>query len=67
MQSTTRPRAHRLCRWPSHFAEFRGYSGSKDAVDAITGFLARELGRRKIRVTAIVPGFAEIGGGMAAV
>jgi 3-oxoacyl-[acyl-carrier protein] reductase len=46
-----------LCRRPPHSAEFRGYSGTKDAVDASTGFLARELGRRKIRVNAIVPGF----------
>jgi len=32
------------------------YSGSKGAVDAITGVLARELGPRKIRVNAINPG-----------
>ncbi|SIT47228.1 Uncharacterized oxidoreductase MexAM1_META1p0182 [Paraburkholderia piptadeniae] len=33
------------------------YSGTKGAVDAITGVLARELGPRKIRVNAINPGF----------
>jgi 3-oxoacyl-[acyl-carrier protein] reductase len=32
------------------------YSGTKSAVDAITGVLARELGPRKIRVNAINPG-----------
>jgi 3-oxoacyl-[acyl-carrier protein] reductase len=32
------------------------YSGTKGAVDAITGVLARELGPRKIRVNAINPG-----------
>jgi len=32
------------------------YSGTKGAVDAITGVLARELGPRKIRVNAISPG-----------
>ena len=32
------------------------YSGTKGAVDAITGVLARELGARKIRVNAINPG-----------
>jgi 3-oxoacyl-[acyl-carrier protein] reductase len=32
------------------------YSGTKGAVDAITGVLARELGERKIRVNAINPG-----------
>jgi 3-oxoacyl-[acyl-carrier protein] reductase len=32
------------------------YAGTKGAVDAITGVLARELGPRKIRVNAISPG-----------
>ncbi|OZI66958.1 glucose 1-dehydrogenase [Bordetella genomosp. 11] len=32
------------------------YSGTKGAVDAITGVLARELGPRKIRVNAVNPG-----------
>jgi 3-oxoacyl-[acyl-carrier protein] reductase len=32
------------------------YSGTKGAVDAITGALSRELGPRKIRVNAINPG-----------
>ncbi|MDR5815075.1 MULTISPECIES: glucose 1-dehydrogenase [unclassified Caballeronia] len=32
------------------------YSGTKGAVDAITGSLARELGPRKIRVNSINPG-----------
>jgi 3-oxoacyl-[acyl-carrier protein] reductase len=38
------------------------YSGSKGAVDAITGVLANELGARKIRVNAINPGFVETEG-----
>ncbi|MPW18320.1 glucose 1-dehydrogenase [Paraburkholderia sp. CNPSo 3157] len=33
------------------------YSGTKGAVDAITGVLSRELGPKKIRVNAINPGF----------
>ncbi|MFX1764848.1 glucose 1-dehydrogenase [Paraburkholderia sp. A1RI-2L] len=32
------------------------YTGTKGAVDAITGVLSRELGQRKIRVNAINPG-----------
>src|SRR6201996_4848877 len=32
------------------------YSGTKGAIDAITGALARELGPRKIRVNSINPG-----------
>ena len=32
------------------------YSGTKSALDAITGVLARELGPRKIRVNSINPG-----------
>lgn len=38
------------------------YSGTKGAVDAITGVLARELGPRKIRVNAINPGMVETEG-----
>jgi 3-oxoacyl-[acyl-carrier protein] reductase len=38
------------------------YSGSKGAVDAITGVLARELGPRGIRVNAINPGYTETEG-----
>lgn len=38
------------------------YSGTKGAVDAITGVLARELGPRKIRVNAINPGIIETEG-----
>jgi 3-oxoacyl-[acyl-carrier protein] reductase len=38
------------------------YSGTKGAVDAITGVLARELGPRQIRVNAINPGVIETEG-----
>ncbi|GBR50362.1 hypothetical protein GCM10007872_31570 [Gluconobacter sphaericus NBRC 12467] len=38
------------------------YTGTKGAVDAITGSLARELGPRKIRVNAINPGLIETEG-----
>jgi 3-oxoacyl-[acyl-carrier protein] reductase len=38
------------------------YTGSKGAVDAITGVLAGELGPRKIRVNAISPGIVETEG-----
>jgi 3-oxoacyl-[acyl-carrier protein] reductase len=38
------------------------YSGTKGAVDAITGALAVELGPRKIRVNAIAPGEVETEG-----
>jgi 3-oxoacyl-[acyl-carrier protein] reductase len=38
------------------------YSGTKGAVDAITGVLARELGPRRIRVNAINPGIVETEG-----
>lgn len=38
------------------------YTGSKGAVDAITGVLANELGARKIRVNAINPGVVETEG-----
>ena len=39
------------------------YTGSKAAVDAITGVLAKELGPRKIRVNSINPGMIETEGG----
>jgi 3-oxoacyl-[acyl-carrier protein] reductase len=38
------------------------YTGTKGAVDAITGVLARELGARKIRVNTINPGMVETEG-----
>lgn len=38
------------------------YSGTKGAVDAITGVLARELGHRQIRVNALNPGMIETEG-----
>jgi NAD(P)-dependent dehydrogenase (short-subunit alcohol dehydrogenase family) len=38
------------------------YSGTKGALDAITGMLARELGPRKIRVNSINPGVVETEG-----
>src|ERR1700760_3238480 len=38
------------------------YTGTKGAVDAITGVLARELGPRKIRVNALNPGMVETEG-----
>jgi 3-oxoacyl-[acyl-carrier protein] reductase len=38
------------------------YTGSKGAVDAITGVLSRELGPRKIRVNALNPGMIETEG-----
>jgi len=42
------------------------YSGTKGAVDAITGVLAKELGPRRIRVNAINPGMVETEGATAA-
>jgi len=42
------------------------YTGTKGAVDAITGVLANELGPRKIRVNAINPGVVETEGTKAA-
>jgi 3-oxoacyl-[acyl-carrier protein] reductase len=42
------------------------YSGTKGAVDAITGVLSRELGARKIRVNALNPGMVETEGTHAA-
>lgn len=41
------------------------YSGTKGAVDAITGVLARELGPKRIRVNAINPGVVETEGTVA--
>jgi 3-oxoacyl-[acyl-carrier protein] reductase len=38
------------------------YTGTKGALDAITGVLARELGPRKIRVNTINPGMVETEG-----
>ncbi len=38
------------------------YSGTKGALDAITGVLARELGPKKIRVNTINPGMVETEG-----
>jgi 3-oxoacyl-[acyl-carrier protein] reductase len=38
------------------------YSGTKAAVDAITGALAKELGPRKIRINSINPGMIETEG-----
>jgi 3-oxoacyl-[acyl-carrier protein] reductase len=38
------------------------YSGTKGAVDAITGVLAKELGPKKIRVNTINPGIVETEG-----
>ena len=38
------------------------YSGTKGAVDAITGVLSRELGPRKIRVNGLNPGMVETEG-----
>jgi 3-oxoacyl-[acyl-carrier protein] reductase len=38
------------------------YAGTKGAVDAITGVLAKELGPRKIRVNSINPGMVETEG-----
>jgi 3-oxoacyl-[acyl-carrier protein] reductase len=42
------------------------YAGTKGAVDAITGVLARELGPKKIRVNSINPGMVETEGVRAA-
>ena len=42
------------------------YTGTKGAVDAITGVLAKELGARKIRVNTIAPGIVETEGTHAA-
>ncbi len=42
------------------------YSGSKGAVDTITGVLAKELGPKRIRVNAINPGVVETEGTISA-
>ncbi|RCJ29989.1 oxidoreductase [Nostoc punctiforme NIES-2108] len=42
------------------------YSGTKGAVDAITGVLARELGPRQIRVNSLNPGIVETEGSVSA-
>jgi len=42
------------------------YTGTKGAVDAITGVLAKELGARGIRVNAINPGMVETEGAVSA-
>ncbi len=42
------------------------YSGTKGALDAITGVLSRELGDRKIRVNSINPGMVETEGSRSA-
>lgn len=42
------------------------YTGTKGAVDAITGVLSKELGARKIRVNALNPGIVETEGTHAA-
>lgn len=38
------------------------YTGTKGALDAITGVLSRELGQRKIRVNSVNPGLVETEG-----
>jgi 3-oxoacyl-[acyl-carrier protein] reductase len=43
-------------------AESAVYTGTKGAVDAITGVLSRELGPRNIRVNAVNPGMVETEG-----
>lgn len=45
-----------------HPAESALYTGTKGAIDAITGVLARELGPRSIRVNAVSPGLTETEG-----
>lgn len=47
-------------------AESAIYSGTKGAIDAVTGVLSRELGPRGIRVNAVNPGLIETDGTHAA-
>lgn len=47
-------------------AESAVYTGTKGAIDAITGVLSRELGLRGIRVNAVSPGLVETEGTHAA-
>ena len=47
-------------------AESAVYTGTKGAIDAITGVLSRELGQRGIRVNAVSPGLVETEGTHAA-
>ena len=47
-------------------AESAIYTGTKGAIDAITGVLARELGPRGIRVNAVNPGLTDTEGTQAA-
>ncbi|SAI69480.1 short chain dehydrogenase/reductase [Bordetella ansorpii] len=49
-----------------HPADSAIYTGTKGAIDAITGVLARELGPRGIRVNAVSPGLVETEGTRAA-
>lgn len=49
-----------------HPVESAIYTGTKGAIDAITGVLARELGPRGIRVNAVSPGLIETEGTRAA-
>lgn len=49
-----------------HPAESAIYTGTKGAIDAITGVLARELGPRGIRANAVNPGLVETDGTRAA-
>lgn len=49
-----------------HPADSAIYTGTKGAIDAITGVLARELGPRGIRVNAVSPGLVETEGTHAA-
>lgn len=45
-----------------HPAESAIYTGTKGAIDAITGVLSRELGPRGVRVNAVSPGLIETEG-----